>query len=89
MVQEAVTNWDHPDSPHIEHLLTGKQTAIWLTPEFSHLRGTDSKATTSLLLALARQAGRYSADGLEISAGDCYYLMAKIKGESIKVIETP
>lgn len=89
VAHEAVENWDHPDRPHIEHLITGKQTAIWLTPEMQHLRGTDSRATTSLLLALARQAGRYDAEGLTISAGDCYYLMAKIRGECIKVIETP
>jgi len=88
VIQEAVQNWDHPDFPYVQHLLTGIQSAVWITPELSHLRGTDSKATTSLLLALARQAGRYAAEGLEISARDCYYLMAKIRAEAIKVIET-
>ena len=87
--QEAVMAWDHPDRPHIQHLVTGEQIAVWITADLAHLRGTDSRATTSLLLALARQAGRYEADGLSISAGDCYWLMAKIRGGSIMVIEKP
>ena len=87
VIHEAVQNFNHPESPNIQHLLTGKQDAVWITPELSHLSGTDSKATNALWLALCKQGARYNADGLEISAGDCMYLMAKIRKGEIKVIE--
>lgn len=88
VAHEAVENWDHPDQPHIKPLLTGELHAVWMCPELSYLKGTDNRSTTSLLLALARQAGRYTAEGLNISARDCYWLMAKLRGGSLLVLSS-
>lgn len=39
-----------------------------------------------IVCALARQAGAYAFDGLDISSSDCWWLIAKIRAGALQVI---
>lgn len=85
VVHEAVEKWDHPDNHYVAPLLTGDAVAVWTCPEVPY-EGHDNRGSTSLILALARLAGGYIAEGLDISARDCFWLQAKLRAGSLQVI---
>jgi hypothetical protein len=39
-----------------------------------------------IVSALARQAGRYAYDGLDISQSDCWWLIAKIRAGALQLV---
>jgi hypothetical protein len=50
---------------------------------------TDTPAgdwASRLVNALARQAGRYAYDGLDISQADCWWLIAKIRAGALQLV---
>ena len=81
---DAAANWEHPWQDDLQPLMTGLHRVAWTGPGFP--KGHDNKAATSLLLALARQAGSYAAEGLEVSARDCWWLISHLRAESLTVI---
>ena len=81
---DAAANWDHPWQDDLQPLMTGRHRVAWTGPGFP--KGYDNKAATSLLLALARQAGSYAAEGLEVSARDCWWLISHLRAETLTVI---
>jgi|TARA_R100000482_G_scaffold53800_1_gene19283 hypothetical protein len=81
---DAAAAWDHPWQTDLQPLINGRQQVAWTGPGFE--KGHDNKAASSLLLALARQAGRYAAEGLEISASDCWWLISHLRAETLTVI---
>lgn len=81
---DAVAAWDHPWQKDIRPLLDNGYRVVWTWPGFE--KGWDNKPATALLLALARQAGRYAAEGLEISCRDCWWLISHLKAETLTVV---
>ena len=81
---DAAAAWDHPWQTDLQPLISGRLQVAWTGPGFE--KGHDNKAASSLLLALARQAGRYAAEGLEISASDCWWLISHLRAETLTVI---
>jgi hypothetical protein len=47
---------------------------------------TRGEWASRLVNALAREAGRYSAEGLDITQSDCWWLIAKIRAGALQLI---
>ena len=81
---DAAAAWDHPNHGCLEPLFDGTYQVVWSWPGFE--KGHDNKPATALLLALARQAGRYAAEGLETDASDCWWLISHLRAETLTVV---
>lgn len=58
---------------------------VWDDEALARQTGLPQHAITAIGL-LHRQAARYDAMGCGISAGDCYFLAAKIRGGALRFI---
>ena len=85
VAREAVEQWEHPDRCYIAPLLTGDAVCVWTCPDVPY-EGHDNRASTSLILALARLMGGHWADGMVTSARDCAWLQAKLRAGCLQVI---
>jgi hypothetical protein len=81
---DAITEWNHPHLGDASPLIDGRYSLVWSWPGFQ--RGHDNKPAAGLIQALSRQARSYSAQGLEISAKDCFWLISHLRAETLTVI---
>ena len=58
---------------------------VWDDEALPRARGLGDSAL-ALLELLSLQAARYRAEGLEISAGDCHWIAAKVRAGSLRLI---
>jgi len=88
VVLEALGNGT-PEARKLGHeLAKGHKAIAWTCPELPWLalRTTAAAAQLQLLTdALGAQAFAYAADGLHISAGDCWWLAAKLTGGALQI----
>jgi hypothetical protein len=58
---------------------------VWNDEALPRAHGLGDHAL-ALLELLTMQAARYRADGLEISAGDCHWIAAKVRAGALRLI---
>lgn len=97
VVLEALESYSLTDEVLTRGLNNGTLVLAWTGPGLTIPRycGPDGnidrdraggKWAERIVCALARQAGRYAFDGLDISASDCWWLIAKIRAGALQVI---
>ena len=88
VVLEALDNGT-PEARKLGYeLAKGRRVIAWTCHQLPWLALRTTAATDQLSLltdALGAQAWAYSADGLHISAGDCYWLAAKLRGGALQI----
>jgi hypothetical protein len=84
-ILDALSNGT-PEARKMAAEITGGRLVIaWTCPDlpWHPLAGVERLAL--LTDALGAQAFAYAADGLQISAGDCYWLIAKLTGGALQI----
>lgn len=97
VVFEALERYSLIDESLNRGLDNGTLQLVWTCPElpapnYCEPGGNINRETPAgkwaerIVCALARQAGGYAADGLDISATDCWWLIAKIRGGLLQLV---